>query len=170
MEAAVCRKKAIALSYAFYSRDHDPRLIAGASRHSVRLIEYLYNNWGEDVDLYTINVPLIEDVENHKTMYTNALQNYWLSGSSFTEVEPTENGIDAQIHEKDIREDGEAGKEEQIQRAHSRHKHRHFKWTPKFTDVHKSVQESLPGNDGWALEQGFTRSVKNHPCAVFTRH
>ena len=145
-------------------------LIAAASRHSVRLIEHLYNNWGEDVDVYSINVPLIEDVENHKIMYTHALQNYWSSGSSFTEVEPSENGTDAQIHEKDIRQDGEAGKDDKTQPAHPRHKHRHFKWTPKFTDVHKSIEESPPGNDGWALEQGFTRSVQYHTYVISTYH
>ena len=40
MEAAVCQKKAIALSFAFWSRDHDPELIAESCRHSVRLVEH----------------------------------------------------------------------------------------------------------------------------------
>ena len=51
MEAAVCGKRGIALSFAFYSREHDPNLIAGASRHAVKVIEHLYNTWAEHVDL-----------------------------------------------------------------------------------------------------------------------
>ena len=156
MEAAICRKKAIALSYAFYSRDHDPKLIAQASRHSVRLIEHLYDNWGSDVDLYNINVPLVEGVESHKTLYTYALQNYWSSGSCLTEIEPTEDGeADPDKREVEIRHGGDATSAHQ--KPVTRHKHRHFKWTPSFTDVAKSIEESEAGNDGWAIGQGYTR-------------
>ncbi|EEY22036.1 TTL domain-containing protein [Verticillium alfalfae VaMs.102] len=42
MEGAICGKKAIALSYAFFSRNHDPVIIGGAARHGVRVIEKLY--------------------------------------------------------------------------------------------------------------------------------
>lgn len=110
MEAAVCQKKAIALSFAFWSRDHDPELIAVTCRHSVKLVETLYNNWdsqGSDVDLYSCNVPLVKGVETNKVMLTHALQNYWTSGSSFEEIEPTENDEDPEIREKEIRENDE---------------------------------------------------------------
>ena len=169
MEAAVCRRKAIALSYAFYSRDHDPGLIAGASRLSIKLIEHLYTHWDQNADLYTINVPLIEDVEKHKVLYTNTLQNYWSSGSSFQEIEATED------------EDVEPGKEEEEIRSQTvpsnqhngakttRHKHKNYKWAPKFTDIHKSIEESPPGNDGWALTQGYTRYVTFLPLAIFIK-
>lgn len=154
MEAAVCRKRAIALSFAFYSRNHDPYLIAGACRLSVKLVEHLYKHWDEDVDLYSCNVPVVADVENHKVMYTHALQNYWTSGSSFEEIEATEDAEDPQIHEKQIREGGESG---QSENKTTKHKHRHFKWAPKFGDIQKSIDESPPGNDGWAIHQGYTR-------------
>ena len=156
MEAAICRKKAIALSYAFYSRDHDPNLIAQASRHSVRLIEHLYRHWGQDVDLYNINVPLVQGVESNKTLYTYALQNYWRSGSCLSEVEPTENGeADPDKLEVEIRHNEEA--QSHPPKQVTRHRHRHFKWTPKFTDIAKSIEDSEPGNDGWAIAQGYTR-------------
>ncbi|KAL2054286.1 hypothetical protein ABVK25_005427 [Lepraria finkii] len=100
MEAAVCRKKAIAVSFAFYSRHHDPELIAGACRQSVRIIEHLYQNWGSDVDLYSCNVPIVAGVENNKVMYTHALQNYWISGSSFEEIEADEDDQDPDAREK----------------------------------------------------------------------
>ncbi|MCJ1281676.1 hypothetical protein MMC26_000998 [Xylographa opegraphella] len=153
MEAATCRKKAIALSYAFYSRDHDPVLIAGASRQSVRIVEHLYNNWGEDVDLYSINVPMIQGVEDNKVMYTNVLQNYWSSGSPFQEVEADEEEKNPDEQEREIRQQQHdaAGKT-----SSSGHKHKYFKWAPKFTDIHKSIEENPPGNDGWAIKEGYT--------------
>ncbi len=156
MEAAICRKKAIALSYAFYSRDHDPKLIAQASRHSVKLIEHLYRNWDQDVDLYSINVPVIDGVESHKVMYTHALQNYWTSGSTFTETEPTEEEeTNPNEREQEIRQGGESA--DGSKKPGTRHQHRHFKWTPQFGDIQKSIEESEPGNDGWALKEGYTR-------------
>lgn len=154
MEAAVCQKKAIALSFAFYSRNHDPELIAGACRHSHKLIEHLYANWNSDVDLYSCNVPVIADVETHKTVFTHALQNYWTSGSSFEEVEATEENEDPETREQEIRESGETSSPKG---QPTRHKHRHFKWAPKFGDVQKSIEASPPGNDGWALHQGYSR-------------
>lgn len=159
MEAAVCGKRAVALSFAFYSRNHDPDLIAGSSRHAVRVIEHLFHNWSEDVDLYSINVPLVAGIGSHKTLYTNALQNYWTSGSSFEEVPATEDGQDPDSHEQEIREDGVPAGHSSAQHTRG-HRHRHFKWAPKFSDVQRSIDASPPGNDGWAISQGYTRYVK----------
>ncbi|KAI1458091.1 sure-like protein [Annulohypoxylon moriforme] len=166
IEAAVCRKKSIALSYAFFSRNHDPVVIDAAGRHSVKVIEKLYAQWPEDgsVDLYSVNVPLIEGVEEKKTLWTEMLQNYWGdNGACFEEVEGSIGDEDEE--EERIRE----GEESQASGApdskangdtsgegQSRYAHRHFKWAPRFTDVHKSVEESTPGNDGWAVKEGFT--------------
>lgn len=156
LEAAVCKRKAIALSYAFFSRNHDPEIIAGASKLSVRLVDYLWKNWGEGVDLYTVNVPLVENVGERKVLWTNMLQNYWGDGSCFQEVEDEEG--DADEEEQKIRErEGQgdingSGDGEKV----TRHKHKHFKWAPRFTDVYKSVEEAGPGNDGWAVKEGYT--------------
>ncbi|KAL7622523.1 hypothetical protein AAE478_008030 [Parahypoxylon ruwenzoriense] len=166
LEAAVCRKKAIALSYAFFSRNHDPTIIDAAGRHSARVIEKLYAQWPEDksVDLYTVNVPLIEGVEERKTLWTGMLQNYWGEGGPcFEEVEGSvgdEDEEEERIREGeesrasnglDSKANGDVGEESQ-----TRYPHRHFKWAPRFTDVYKSVEESPPGNDGWAVKEGFT--------------
>ena len=161
MEAAVCGKRAIALSFAFYSRDHDPKLIAGASRHAVKVIEHLYQNWSQDVDLYSINVPLVVEVESHKTLFTHALQNYWTSGSSFDEVPADEEDQDPTSREQEIRE-SEISSGAQDSMSTKGHKHRHFKWAPKFGDVQKSIDASPPGNDGWAISQGYTRCEELH--------
>lgn len=84
LEAALCQKKAIALSFA--SKDkQSPAVIAAAARHSVKLIEALYDNWGNDVELYNINVPMIPDVEDHDILYTQALRSSWSSGCLYQE-------------------------------------------------------------------------------------
>ncbi|RDL41835.1 SurE-like protein [Venustampulla echinocandica] len=144
LEAAVCKRKAIALSYAFFSMEHpknpdsahDPEIIANASKLSIKLIEHLYNNWGEDVDLYTINVPLVEGVESRKVMWTNMLQNYWGPGSCFKEVEDKDGNADDE--EQRIRQ-GEGEEEingETEEKTVTRHTHKLFKWAPRFTDVY----------------------------------
>lgn len=161
MEAAVCRKKAVALSFAFWSRDHDSELIAGACRHSVKLIEHLYRNWGSGVDLYSCNVPVVADVEHHETVITHTLQNYWTSGSSFEEVEASEDDGNPGVREKEIRESGGGARSNEKPAGN---KHRHFKWAPKFRDIQQSIDASPAGNDGWAIAQGYTRSVS---CCIY---
>ena len=85
LEAALCQKKAIALSFA--SKDkHSPAVIAAAARHSVKLIEALYHGWGTDVELYNINVPMLPDVEDRDVLYTQALRSSWSSGSLYQEL------------------------------------------------------------------------------------
>ncbi|KAK8069324.1 tubulin-tyrosine ligase PBY1 [Apiospora phragmitis] len=162
LEAAVCRKKAIAVSYAFFSRNHDPEIIEGASAHSVRVIESLYRQWPSDasVDLYSVNVPLVEGVGKNKTLFTEMLQNYWSQGSScFTEVEGSVGDEDEE--ERRIREgEGHEGvvpqeTSKEVENGNG-YAHRHFKWSPRFTDVYNSVEESAPGNDGWAVKEGLT--------------
>jgi tubulin---tyrosine ligase len=141
MEGAVCGKKSIALSYAFFNRDHDPKIIRGASLISVRLIKYLFENWTPGVDLYTINVPLLEGIDSEKTkiIYTDILQNYWQMGSSFEEtVDDEPEDLDTEEREAEIREGGDR---KEHKHEHTGLKHKKFIWSPKFADVHRSVDE-----------------------------
>ncbi|KAM0331673.1 hypothetical protein ACHAQA_003352 [Verticillium albo-atrum] len=160
MEGAVCGKKSIALSYAFFSRNHDPVIIDGAARHGVRVIEKLYADWPADgsVDLYSVNVPLVEGVESHKTLWTAVLQNYWREHGCFQELDG--DAADENVEEERIREGagGEVqGGERKADEVTHKHRQRHFKWAPSFADVYKSVEEAPPGNDGWAVKEGHTR-------------
>lgn len=164
MEAAVCKQRAIALSFAFFTRNHDVDIIEAACRHSLRVIDALWKQWPTDgsVDLYSVNVPLVEGIEGHKTVVTELLQNYWREGGCFEEIEGAAD--DEHDEEEKIREGvgGEADASgssvvKDGDRAKEGHKHKHFKWAPKFADVYKSVEESGPGNDGWAVKEGQTR-------------
>lgn len=162
LEAAVCKKRSVALSFAFFSRNHEPVIIEAACRHSVRVIDALYRQWPTDgsADLYSVNVPLIEDVEKNKTLWTDVLQNYWSEGSCFEEIDG--DAGDAVEEEACIRQ-GPGGFD--LARSQRRgtgdratgHEHKHFKWMPRLSDVYKSVAESEPGNDGRAVMEGHTR-------------
>ncbi|KAB5543044.1 survival protein sure-like phosphatase/nucleotidase [Coniochaeta sp. 2T2.1] len=172
LEAAVCGRKAIALSYAFFTRNHDEKVVAAASRQSVKVVEALVRQWPEDgsVDLYSVNVPLVEGVEGNKTLWTGVLQNYWSRQSCFDEEGGSVDGGDEE--EERIREGEESGgktevggkrEENEGQRGEGEvgreghvHSHRHFKWAPRLGDVLRSVEHSPPGNDGWAVKEGMT--------------
>lgn len=195
MEAAVCGAKSIALSYAFFDRNHDASIISAASALSTKLIQHLWDNWDPRAQLYSVNVPLIEGVENRKVLYTDMLQNTWKSGSCFQVVEQQQQegttDADAQAAESSIRTqetkiarleskalsgDGTetnsntntnadanvnsstetATPQSQPQAQHARYTHKSFKWAPLFKDVYESVEASEPGNDGWAVAQGYT--------------
>jgi tubulin--tyrosine ligase len=177
MEAAVCGVKSIALSYAFFDRNHDAAIISDASELSAKLIQHLYDNWDSNTHLYTVNVPLVEKVGDRKILWTNMLQNKWKSGSCFQVVEvPSEaddspSEIESQIRKQEeklgkkelrsnsqgvLQEGTDSGAETPTGKEHMRYTHKHFKWAPSFKDVYESVEESEPGNDGWAVAQGFT--------------
>jgi tubulin--tyrosine ligase len=175
MEAAVCGVKSIALSYAFFDRNHDARIITGASDLSAKLIQYLWDNWDPATHLYTVNVPLVDDVGNRKILWTNMLQNKWRSGSCFQVVDAAADGpadVEAQIRKQEEKQgrkelrsneggDGapsgtDSGRETPSGQPHMRYAHKEFKWAPSFKDVYESVEESEPGNDGWAVAQGYT--------------
>lgn len=163
MEGAVCGKPSIALSYAFSSRNHDPVVIAEASKHSVKLIEYLCANWADGVDLYSINVPLEPGVSQNKVLYTDMLINKWASGSCFQVADPATGG-EPELEEQRLRIQSELeGQKPDASAAngdkpgHTRFQHKHFRWAPNFQDVYRSVEESEPGNDGWAVKEQMTR-------------
>ncbi|KAI1826742.1 sure-like protein [Xylaria intraflava] len=168
LEAAVCRHRAIALSWAHFKdrqNPKDPAIIEKATGHSVRVIEALAAQWPVDgsVDLYTVNVALLPGLESRRTIFTPMLQNYWGDGGTcFTEVEGSvgdedeeeerirggENSADYQAVDGTKTTDTEEENKGLI--------HRHFRWKPRFEDVYRSVEEAPPGNDGWAVKEGHT--------------
>ncbi|KAI8631312.1 sure-like protein [Xylariaceae sp. FL1651] len=176
LEAAVCRRRAIALSWAHFKgrqNPKDPEIIAAATTHSVRVVEALYAQWPVDgsVDLYTVNVALLPGLQHQKTLFTPMLQNYWGDGGTcFTEVEGS---VGDQDEEEESIRAGEVDEENESKSAATNGEkttdkggedeeenngliHRHFKWRPRFEDVYQSVEDAPPGNDGWAVKEGHT--------------
>jgi tubulin--tyrosine ligase len=164
LEGAVCGKKAIALSYAFDSREHDAEILAEAAKLSTRLVEKLVAEWPEEVHLYSINVPVRKGVKEAKIVYTEMLQNQWKHGSSFEEmfVEEDEE-VDPAEHEKEIREGQVALSSTQeangdIGSQLSSRQKKQYKWAPNFADVKEAVRNAGSG-DGWTILQGMVRCV-----------
>jgi tubulin---tyrosine ligase len=151
LEGAVNGKKAIALSYAFDSREHDLDIISEASALSAKLIEKLAGEWPEDVHLYSINVPLRKGVANTKILYTTMIQNQWTSGSSFDELPENATGADPNKEELKIRDGAEVNGDAPTTTG-SRN-HCTYKWAPKFADIRKAVEDAGQG-DGWEVSQG----------------
>ena len=83
MEAVTHGVKSIALSYAFNSLDHDYQILKEAAKISVKLIEKLYHQLQiqPQVDLFSVNIPLVESLKLGTTRihYAPNLQNLWNS-------------------------------------------------------------------------------------------
>lgn len=146
LEAALCRKKAIAISFA--SKDQQSsEVIAAAARISVRLIEKLCRKWGHGVELYNINVPMTANVETCKILYTQALPSSWISGSLYQETKT--NGL-TNGHAKGHEQPGSL-------KGPRPSMHKTFEWAPQLSDISRCVAESPPGTDAWAVNNGSIR-------------
>lgn len=178
LEGAVCGKKAIALSYAFDSTEHDAEVLAEAAKLSTRLLEKLVAEWPEDVHLYSVNVPVRKGVSDAKIVYTEMLQNQWTRGSSFEEMLAEEDGeLDPAQHEKEIREEQMTPFLTQEANGHvggqvSRRQKKQYKWAPNFADIKESARNAGSG-DGWTVAQGMVRYVhliSNVTAGLLTSH
>lgn len=152
LEGATMGMKSIAISYAFDSRDHDPEIIAAASKVSTKLVEKFVKEWPEDVHVYSINVPLHEGVENQLITYTEMIQNRWTSGSSFTVLKDGIDDKDPNIEELKIRDAKESVEAKNGEKPTYRD-HVAFKWAPNFADVKNGSMQAGRG-DGWHVLQG----------------
>lgn len=136
MEASLAGKLSIGLSYAFETRELKPDELREASLIAVKLIQHLYDNWAQGVDLYAINVPLHKELKLGKTEihYAPILENKW--GSIFKSQQGEGEDANADIVDVSI--------EKKIQ----------FKWAPDFNAVHEAVLASAEKgewNDSVAL-------------------
>lgn len=165
LEGAVCGKKAIALSYAFDSREHDADVLAEAATLSMRLAEKLVAEWPEDVHLYSINVPVRKGVSQAKIVYTEMLQNQWKHGSSFEEIVAGDDPkLDPGVHERQIQEGLTTPSSMQdangtLARPAVNGQTKQYQWAPNFADIRDAVRNAGSG-DGWTVLQGMVRYVR----------
>lgn len=124
MELLTHGTRAIALSFAFNDLNHNHAVLQEAARISVRLVARLYKQLQQstEVDLYTVNVPLVDSLKlgTTKIKYAPILNNTW--GSIYTPGD--EAGLD--------------GKQE-------------FFWTPDFKQVHKDSLKDFSHTDSRVL-------------------
>lgn len=81
MESVICNDtRSIALSWAYFDgRKSVPNeLMHRASQRSVDVIQYLYNNWNRQTDLYSVNIPLIDELSKEtRIFYAPIWENRW---------------------------------------------------------------------------------------------
>ena len=154
IEGACCGKKSIALSFAFDKKigDKIPSHIEGACKMSVRLMEKLYEEWPDDVQVYNVNVPLDKGANPEKIVYTDILQNQWSAGT-FKEVINTTDAGPGREEAKIRQGEQSIGKDNN---DHSSHRPTKYKWAPRFADVFDSSMSAQHG-DGYAIYQGYVR-------------
>jgi tubulin---tyrosine ligase len=138
MEAALCGKKAVSLSFAFGNHrvpgdDGVPsaELIATASRISIDLIENLLREPRSDVEVYHINIPQLRSTLLPQAVWTTAVRSSLSSPSIFQPLDKPEASSSLQA----------------------------FTWAPKFSEVKRGLEEAPPGTDVWALKEGYIRLV-----------
>jgi 5'/3'-nucleotidase SurE len=150
MEAALGGVKTISLSYAYESRVHNPAHISMASKIGAQLCKYLYENWDPRVQVYTVNIPLLDSLSEHtKIIYTDILENSWTSvfvpWDEYA-LRKAHGEYEDESH-VDLATDSSLRDENRVQ----------FKWKPDFAAAEKTFQASRPGTDAWALNHGMIR-------------
>lgn len=156
-EAAQCGFRSIALSFAFFDRKNDPEVVAESCQKSLGVVEWLAKNARFDNSiLYSVNVPVLKGVLHAKTHWTRVLQNTWNKGACFTELAREASVDDVNTAEAKLRRQ-ESGNGEDSGTATpngGKWATRHFKWSPRFSDVYQSVEKAGPGWDGWVVKEG----------------
>lgn len=139
LEGAIHGKRAIGISYGYINKDVPDSILQRAAEILVKLIRYLYDNWADDVDVYSVNIPLVESLLEKnatKAFFTPILQNRWKTIFKKEVVTP-EGG-----NEREGIVDVTAGSKVQ------------FKWAPDFEYIHEGIRSSHGMNDGKVLEEG----------------
>lgn len=138
MEGVHQGKRAIALSYS-YALDPDvgSTILTEASLLSIKIVQQLWDTWNDDVQVYTVNIPLDENIKVGKTKiyHVPMLENKW-GKSLFEKEEIPTNTEHSDIVDGSVT-DGVI-----------------FRWRPNFDIVHKAVDASEGFTDGKAIAQG----------------
>lgn len=162
LEAAACGHRSIALSFAFFDRINDPTIVGDCCKHALKVCEYLATNSDfEQGRLYSVNVPVQAGVDQRRVVWTKMLQNSWKKGACFQEqssagaMDPESEEVRIRRRESAVGAESEPASGTQTP-AKEEWKTRHFKWSPRFTDVYESVEKAGPGSDGWTVKAGET--------------
>ena len=110
--------------------------------------------------MYSVNVPVKKGVMGEKIVWTKMLQNQWGKGACFQEMPQGAQVEDPSTEEARLRGQEEGSADDAANAGDGKSKgkwaQRHFKWAPRFADVHESVKKAGPGYDGWVVMEGQT--------------
>jgi 5'/3'-nucleotidase SurE len=162
LEAVFCGKRGIAISFGSKDPQTD-EVIAAAARLAVRVVEFLYGHWDERVELYNINVPMREDVEERPVIYTRTLPYYWNRGCLYAEEGKKINGVNGVNGHAENGVNGVNGETNGVDghvNGAVKPRQRQFKWSADLSDMKKTLEESEVGTDAHTVLNGSTRYVK----------
>jgi len=162
MSSSLSKVRAIALSYGIVTHPSPSSYTDPAHRLGGRIINHLWRNWGEDscglrdgeVDLYSVNIPLVEGLlteEGLKIYWTQMWRNSY--GRLFKNIAPRSTplinpaGPDAPTEAK-VEADSSAEQDDAAGELL-------FRWSPEMKGLISPSANSLPvGSDGWAIHNG----------------
>ncbi|TDZ26552.1 putative tubulin--tyrosine ligase PBY1 [Colletotrichum orbiculare MAFF 240422] len=128
MEAAQCGRRAVAVS--FGSKEVQPdKVILGACARAVGIIDDLAQHWHPEVEVYTVNIPMVADIADRPVRFTTTAHGRWVTGGLFSPVpaDPEKSALSRTFQ---------------------------FKWAPRLADIKKQAEESPEGEDLWASVNG----------------
>jgi 5'/3'-nucleotidase SurE len=129
LEGALGGIKAVALSFA--TKDTQPDdIISEACAKSVEVIGNLSLKWHPEVDLYNVNIPMVEQLASRQVKYTTPMRTFWAGDSLFKPVE-------------------KSCEEEKLSRVYQ------FRWAPELKAHKQQSLQSPEGEDLWASLNGF---------------
>ncbi|KAJ2960158.1 hypothetical protein NQZ79_g4530 [Umbelopsis isabellina] len=139
MEATLCRKKAIALSFAFYDRDITQSKIDNACSMAIKVVKKLMDidQW-QDAVLYNINVPLVDEECSVKltTVYQTAYGNLFKPVAM--ETTGSQEANDDESIERSVRDQAERG--EVLE----------YRFAPDYKSL-SDIKNAEVGTDTWAV-------------------
>jgi len=157
MSSSLSKTRSIAISYGTMVHPTLETYFEPAHSQGCRIINHLWNNWGEDecglrdgeVDLYSVNIPLIEQilgVDGLKVCWTKLWRNSY--GRLFTDVSGSISHSTGAV--------GPDPLTSQTQTSGPDKGSLLFKWAPEMEGILSPSLDSLPvGSDTWALYCGF---------------
>lgn len=153
MSSSLSKIRSIALSYGTVVHPTPTAYFEPAHNLACRIIQHLWNNWGEDecglrtgeVDLYSVNIPLVEGIlseEGLKICWTRMWRNSY--GRLFKNISTVnQDSISSYTTSMPKNEGEEIGD-------------LLFKWSPEMRGLITPIPSMLPfGSDGWAIHNGW---------------
>ena len=158
VSSSLSKMRSVALSYGTMVHPTPETYFDAAHNHGCRIINHLWNNWGKDesglrdgeVDLYTVNIPLIEQilgVDGLKVCWTRLWHNSY--GQLFKNVSGS-------IGRPTVAVGPDPGQTQTSGPDEAAIGSLLFKWSPTIKELMSRPLDSLPvGSDTWALRQGL---------------
>ena len=147
MAGALTGVRSIALSYGIVVHPSPPSYLPPAHALSSRIISSLIDNWDEDADLYSINIPLVDGL-----LTEQGLDVYWTTlwrnryGRLFKDADKTSRKDEEATKNSDVPTGATAETVNQEEGS------LHFKFAPDLRSIVRPAEDTVsPGSDAWAL-------------------